>query len=209
MNRSSIKLFNSQISFGVVKNKAELKEVLKVRKSAYVRAQKISPSTPLEEMTDRFDKNSVIIYAKTKGQVIGSVRVVLAKKFDELEHHRFINLSKLKLKAHECVGITRLCVDPRYQGSDVATELLNFSFYQMVLLGRKYLISGATEKEMKFYRKYGMSPTGLYYENKDLKGLRHELMLFNVEQFVTQTNHYHCGFHQFVSRGQALDERIN
>jgi hypothetical protein len=173
------------LTFGFVKNESEYKEVLKLRHLAYTQVGKMDPNSPIESAGDIFDSRARILYAKHKGKMVGSIRLMFHSANDLFEHEQFLSLPSEFPRKEEIVEMTRLCTDPNYRGMDLFYSICARASLAIVQSGRKYMLGSTVDKLLPVYQKIGWMPTGQYYEHKDLGNEKHQLLLCNMEECVS------------------------
>lgn len=168
------------LDFSYVKNKAQYEQVLELRKLAYSSVGKIEEDIDSAEMADEYDARARILTVKHQDRIVGSVRLMFHNDYDETDHARYVSYPDSLPSITKVAEASRLCVDPSQRGSDIGYELLNHMFLTSLKSDRRYVLSGAAKKEMKFYEKVGWRKTGITYQNEALGGVEHELMLLDV-----------------------------
>jgi len=166
----------------------EYNEILKLRHQAYSLAGKTPQGATYLDMKDQFDRDAVIVAAKSRGEIAGSVRIMFPNSGTMTEHGRFVEYPKEFPPVVQVAEVSRLCVAPKFSGGGIIYGLMTSMFIPALTNGRRYIFSGAAGKLLNFYEKCGGQRTGIKYQNTDLAGLVHELMLWDIFDLVTAKN---------------------
>ena len=178
------KHISNGLTFGFVKNEKEYAEVLKLRHQAYSQIGKMNSDADPKSAGDIFDSRARIMYAKHNGKMVGSIRIMFHSSNDMFEHEQFLALPSSFPKKEEIVEMTRFCTDVDYRGMDLFYEICARASLAIVQSGRRYMLGSTVEKLLPVYKKLGWTPTGLYYEHKDLGNERHEILLCDMRDCV-------------------------
>lgn len=171
------KYIRDQLEFSYSSSPEEYQQILKLRLEAYRRAGKVSPDTTAEQMADEFDKNSKIIVAKFRGEVVGSMRITRCLgPHDKFELDASITLPK-KLPRLQTIEISRLCVDNRFENTDVVLGLIERATILGLQLGVKRVITSCVTEMLPYYAKMGFYPTGLQFKLETLGGIPHHFLM--------------------------------
>ena len=173
------------LEYDYMKGKDEYEEILKLRHHAYSLAGKTAQNATYMDMADKFDENAIIIAAKYRGEIVGSVRLMLHNTNDVTEHGRYVDYPKDFPPITQVAEGSRLCVAPKFSGRGVTYGLLTCMIVSALINGRKTIFSGAAGTLLDFYQKCGSRLTRVKYQNTSLAGLTHELMLMDIPDIVT------------------------
>jgi predicted GNAT family N-acyltransferase len=168
------------LEYVYVKADDEYEEVLKLRHLAYSLAGKTAKGATYLDMADRFDKEAVIIAAKWRGEIVGTVRMMLPNTNEVTDHGRYVEYPKNFPPITQVAEGSRLCVAPQFNGRGITYGLATCMVISALVNGRKTYFSGATGTLLDFYQKCGWQLTGVEYQNTALAGLTHELMLLDI-----------------------------
>ncbi len=170
--------------FGNVQSEADYREVLALRRAAYVHAKKVSPDATDEQMGDEFDLRSRIVTARYRGRLVGSTRVVFARTdSDRLKHDDYVTLPSWLPPRTEIIESSKTCTDPEFRGSDLFYSLLKHMAIVTLQAGRRYLLMSCTDALRPLYGKLGCADVGVTYVHPTM-GLRHHVMMGDVVSMV-------------------------
>jgi len=170
--------------FGSVRTEDEYREVLALRRAAYVNARKVSPDAPLEQMGDALDARSRIVTARYRGRLVGSTRVVFARTDrDRLKHDDYVTLPTSLPPRTEIIESSKTCTDPAFRGSDLFYSLLKHMAIVTLQARRRWLLMSCTDALRPLYRKLGCKDLGVTYVHPTM-GLRHHVMIGDVLSMV-------------------------
>lgn len=176
------KYVKSHIDFSIVQNAKEYEAVLRLRKEAYARAGKVDEGVEAEDMGDIFDFNSVIVVAKLKDEVIGSVRVTYCKNpSDQFELDHSITIPA-NLPRDKSIEISRLCVSNAFQSTDLVLGLVERCTEIGLKMKMKYVITSCVKEMLPYYDKLGFKQTGITFELKTLNAIPHYFITLDVRK---------------------------
>ncbi len=172
------------IDFGSLQSDEEYREVLRLRRLAYVHAKKVSADAKDVDMADAFDARSRILVAKHRGQVVGTARLMFPDSgTDRLNHEDFLELPPELPPRTELVEVFKTCTHPGYRGSDLFYALLQHVALVIVQAGRRYALMSATDSLAPIYQRFGFRHTGASYEHPAMR-MRHHLMVLDVARVI-------------------------
>lgn len=166
--------------FGNVTNEEEYREVLALRKLAYVHAKKISPDANEDQLGDEFDAISRIVTARYRGRLVGSTRVVFARTdADRLKHDDYVKLPAWMPPRTEMIESSKTCTHPDFRRSDLFYSLLKQMAIVMLQSGRRWLLMSCTDALRPLYKKLGCTDVGVTYVHPTM-GIKHHVMMGDV-----------------------------
>jgi len=170
--------------FGSVADEDDYREVLALRRLAYVHAEKVSPDAADEEMGDAFDPQSRIITARYRGKMVGSIRVMFPRsESDRLKHEDYCELPASLPPRTEIVEMSKACTHPEFRGSDLFYSIIKHGGLVAIQSRRKYILMSCTDQLYPIYKKLGFKDLGVSYVHAKM-GLRHYVMLGEVAAMV-------------------------
>ena len=170
--------------FGSVRNEDEYREVLALRRLAYVHAGKASPDTADEKMGDDFDRHSRIITARYRGRLVGSIRVTFPRtETDRLKHEDYCELPASLPPRTEIVEMSKACTHPEFRGSDLFYSIIKHGGLVAIQSRRRYILMSCTDQLYPIYMKLGFQDLGVSYVHATM-GLRHRVLLGEVAAMV-------------------------
>jgi predicted N-acetyltransferase YhbS len=176
----SPKYLKTHVDFSHVTTDDEYAQVLQLRREAYGRAKKIEEDTRADDMKDIFDFNSLILIAKVKDQVVGSVRLTYCKHpNDEFELDHSIEIPNW-IPRGQSVEISRLCVRTDFEHTDLVLGLIERCTEMANKMGMQYVISSCVDSMVPYYKKLGFKITELTFELKTLNNLLHYFILHDL-----------------------------
>ena len=179
------KKVSDKLQYSYVSSKEEYDEVLKLRHLAYKAAGKVDPNSEYSSMGDMYDTRARIIIARHHGEIVGSVRVMFHEPEDSLELEQFVQLPSRFPRKDESVEVTRFCVHPKFQGSDLLFGLMKQLFLVMTQTHRKWIISFASKDMIKkFYLKFGAELTDVQFKHTQLNNIDQHVFLFDIEKVI-------------------------
>ena len=169
---------------GVADMSTEYDEILDLRWRAYSKAGKLAHGRTVDQMGDQYDNEAMILVARHHGRIVASVRLVLGREGQDLEHQTFVhNLPGLPPNAQIVEG-TKFCVDPNYQRSDIFYRLCQECMVATLKSGRRYFLLNAAMGMIRVYRQLGLRPVGEAFPHPHLADIPHQAMLVDVEGAV-------------------------
>lgn len=175
---------SSQFDFSYSKSARDYEDVLKLRLEAYQASGKLSDDVDLEFMRDEFDSRSRILTVRLNGELIGSARAMFHEIGDKTSHERYLSYPPDFPQITECLEVSRVCVNPGYQGAGLARELAKHLALLTVKAGRKYIFLSAAEGLIDFWKDLGFRETGITYVHKQLGNLDHKLLVNDVQKSI-------------------------
>lgn len=170
--------------FGNAQDEGDYREVLALRKLAYVQAGKVSPDAPEAEMGDDFDRQSRIVTARYRGRLVGSIRVMFPRsESDRLKHEDYCELPASLPPRTEIVEMSKACTHPEFRGSDLFYSIIKHGALAAIQSRRKYILMSCTDQLYPIYKKLGFDDLGVSYVHAKM-GLRHYVMLGEVAAMV-------------------------
>lgn len=179
--KSDFKTFD----FSYVKDKWEYEQVLELRKKAYIAASKVDQSIQSHEFADEFDSRARILIVRKNNEIVGSVRVMFHKDFSDsiLARNRAF-IDDKNITSDNSVEASRLCVDPKFQGFEVALNLLSHFTLTAIKAGKRYIYGGASDRMVDFYRRAGWKISTNTYSSESLRGIIHNVVYVDLHNVV-------------------------
>ncbi len=147
---------------GSVRDEEDYREVLALRRAAYVAAGKASPDAPDEQMGDALDARSRIVTARYNGRLVGSIRVTFPRtEADRLGHEEFCQLPRSFPARTEVVEMSRACTDPEFRGSDLFYAVTKQAALIAIQAKRRWILMSCTDELHALYRKLGLRDLGI------------------------------------------------
>lgn len=170
--------------FGSVRDEEDYREVLALRRLAYVRAGKASPRATEAQMGDELDTRSRIITARHRGRLIGSIRVAFPRgEGDRLKHEDYCALPRSLPPRAEIVEVSKACTDPEFRGSDLFYSMVKHAALVTIQARRRWILMSCTDELRGIYRKLGMVDVGVTYVHPTM-GARHHVMLGDAASMI-------------------------
>lgn len=169
------------IDFKYVRTEEEYRQVLELRRKAYMEAGKI---TNEDDLADVFDSRSRIIIGTYRGQIVASCRLIYNDIEDLMEHESFVKFDGDFPRRDEICEITRVCTHPDFRGSDILLALFRFSAKTVIHSGRKYVLGSATKELLAIYTRLGFKTTKYTYDHKQLNNAQHVVFIGNVHKIA-------------------------
>ncbi|HET8538998.1 MAG TPA: GNAT family N-acyltransferase [Anaeromyxobacter sp.] len=179
--RSTARAFD----LGSVRDEQEYREVLALRRVAYIAAGKASPDTTDEEMGDALDARSRIVTARWNGRLVGSIRVTFPRtEADRLRHEDYCALPPGFPARTEVVEMSKACTDPEFRGSDLFYAVTKQAALVAIQARRRFILMSCTDDLHRLYRKLGLVDLGIEYVHPTM-GARHHVMLGDAVSMIT------------------------
>jgi predicted GNAT family N-acyltransferase len=175
------------VDFGFVRTPEEYREVLALRRLAYVHAKKASADVKDVDMGDGFDARSRIVYARHAGRIVASVRLMFPRDAtDALKHEEYLALPGLPPR-DQIVEASKACTHPDFRGGDLFYRLMHLAALTTMQAGRKHILMSCTRALLPVYCKLGFRPFRAEYVHPSM-GIAHQVLLAEVSHMV-------CGVH--------------
>ncbi len=173
------------LDFGAVRTEEEYREVLALRRLAYLRAGKAGPEVRDEDMADALDARSRILVAKYRGRIVACVRLLFPPTPDSpLKHEDYLALPPGTPPRDEIVELSKFCTHPEFRGSDLFYTLVKHCALTTLQSGRRYAVMSCTDELVKPYGRVGFRKLGASYVHPGMK-LEHHLMMAEVARVVS------------------------
>lgn len=170
--------------FGYVRGEDDYREVLALRRLAYLHAAKISPDASDEAMGDGFDRQSRIVTARYRGRLVGTIRVMFPRsESDRLKHEDYCELPASLPPRTEIVEMSKACTHPEFRGSDLFYSIIKHGALAAIQSRRRYILMSCTDQLYPIYKKLGFKDLGISYVHASM-GLEHHLMLGEIAAMV-------------------------
>ena len=175
------------LDFTYASTEEEYRQVLELRKMAYSRVGKVKTDLSAEAMGDAFDKRSRILIAKTRGMVVGSMRLIYNGPNDKMEHEQYTTLPAAFPPRDETVEVTRICTHPDYRGEDLLVGMFAHCAVASLQSGKRWILGSATKKLLPIYERVGGKTTSVSYRHQALGGDEHFIVLLDLQQRMLAT----------------------
>lgn len=170
---------------GSVRDEADYREVLALRRAAYVAAGKAPPDATDEQMGDALDARSRIVTARYNGRLVGSIRVTFPRaESDRLRHEDYCELPRDFPARTEVVEMSKACTHPEFRGSDLFYAVTKQAALVAIQARRRYILMSCSDDLHALYRKLGLADLGIAYVHPTM-GVRHHVMLGDAVSMIT------------------------
>lgn len=170
------------LHFKTASTTKELDDVIKLRHRAYQLAGKLSHDE--EPCLDQFDKRSIIIVAKHHNKVVASLRLIIAKKNQLLEHEYSLVLPRNFPRKENTIEITRVCTHPDYRHGDLLEGLFQYTSFIAMAHGRSWILGSSTDELLPLYQKMGFRKSSIRFNHVGLGKTVHTLFLANKDDIL-------------------------
>ena len=158
------------LEFACVSTDDEYREVLALRRLAYVQAGKVSANVHDEQMADPLDASSRIVVAKHRGRVVATVRLYFPRgPEDRLKHEDFLPLPPGFPARDDVVEFSKFCTDPEFRGSDLFYTLVKRCALATMQSGRRYALMSCTAPLAPAYARLGFRKVGASYVHPTMR----------------------------------------
>jgi hypothetical protein len=145
------------IDWGFAETVKDFKDVAALRLLTYADE---SRENIVRSMT--FDDRSRQLIGRFRGQIVASLRLIFCSLEDDLfELESYMPLPAEYLQRLATAEPSLLCIHPDFQHTDLAIDLLRFTFFVMLQAGRKWAIHASNPYLVPFLLKMGFVDTGL------------------------------------------------
>ncbi|MGE3974745.1 MAG: hypothetical protein AB7F59_09500 [Bdellovibrionales bacterium] len=171
--------------FSYAATKEEYKEVLALRSLCYKGAGKLKADASIVASQAPLDDISRIVFVKHQGRPIASVALSFPSDEDvvlDVERGLGRKLPQGFPRKNELVEISRLCIHPDYQSSDLLIRMVQEMAKVVIQSDRRYIVSSTDEKMWPFYKVIGWKKTELEYDHPFLSNLRHTIIIGDRER---------------------------
>ena len=173
------------MDFGAVRSEEEYREVLALRRLAYVHAGKAGPEATDEQMADALDARSRILVAKYRGRIVATVRLLFPPTPDApLKHEDYVALPAGTPPRDEIVELSKFCTHPEFRGSDLFYTLVKHCALTTLQSARRFAVMSCTDEPVKAYGRSSASGPGRLLRPPD-DGLEHHLMMAEAARVVS------------------------
>ena len=179
---------SSKVDFRFVKNEKEYREVLELRKTAYLNVGKAKESDKVESFSDIYDARSRIVIGEFNGKIIATSRLTFHEHTDQFEQQEFSDKLEGFPQPHESLEIMRVCVHPDFQSSDVLLGMFHFNALTAVQSKRKFVVMSVTEEMLLFYSRIGFQATDIKYPHPVLNNTTHHVCVADVVEGMSGKN---------------------
>ncbi len=182
------KNYGEHIRMSLVSSESEYDEVLKLRWRAYKNEGKVGSDSDWSSMKDIYDSRSLIYSVRIGKTLVASIRLIFSKESGDLpfeKYFAFENLEQFKgLSRSDILEISRLAIDPLFQGSDILVTIFRNLIVELVISTKvKYSACTATPDIAKYYKAFGAITASDQIDHPQLKGDYLRLYYFDNENF--------------------------
>lgn len=183
-NGFELRCTSRAFDFGCVRNDDDYREVLALRRLAYVHARKVGAEARDEDMADGFDAQSRILVARHQGRVVASVRLMFPQgPGDPLKHAEYLELPRTMPSRDRLVEVSKACTHPDFRGSDLFYSMMKLTALTTAQAGRQFIFMSCTDGLLGIYRKLGMRKLGTGYVHPTM-GLVHHVMIGDAARMI-------------------------
>jgi predicted GNAT family N-acyltransferase len=183
-NGFELRCTSRAFDFGCVRTDAEYREVLALRRLAYLHAGKLGPEARDEDMADAFDAQSRILVARHQGRVVATVRLMFPQGPDDaLKHAEYLELPETMPARDRLVEVSKACTHPDFRGSDLFYSMMKLTALTTAQSGREFIFMSCTDGLVTIYRKLGMRELGAGYVHPTM-GLTHHVMIGDAARMI-------------------------
>jgi hypothetical protein len=173
------------VEYSYARSIEEYQNVLELRRTAYLRAQKIAADVKPENLSDALDAKSRIIVAKYRQEVVASTRLVFHGPEDSYEVEKHTALPANFPSKYDSVEASRLCIHPDFQKGDIFLGLFKQLGITAAQARKRYIVSFASDEMLPFYMKAGATKTSTNFKHSGLNGLRHHVIVWDIAQAIS------------------------
>ena len=171
------------VDFGFAQTPEEYREVLALRRLAYVHAKKASADVKDVDMGDGFDASSRIVFARHAGRMVASVRLMFPRAAtDRLKHEDYLALPSLPPR-DQIVEASKACTHPDFRGGDLFYRMMNLAALTTMQAGRRFILMSCTQSLLPVYSKLGFRPIRAEYVHPSMR-LAHQVLIAEVAHMV-------------------------
>lgn len=185
---SNYRDFGPLIRMVPVQTNEQFEEILKRRLSAYRAANKVDSDQGWQEMRDEYDKNAINYSIQIGTTVVGTIRIIFSEngsRFPFEEYFKWDSNPLLqKSERSQVAEISRLAIDPVFQGSDIFL----IAFRNIIVeIGQKRIahpVCLATDDVAVHYKRIGAIKIGGPFPHKVMKNSDLNFYLFDPTRIV-------------------------
>lgn len=185
-----IRKLRSAVRIELVSTPADYAKVLQVRFKSYKEANKLDENATVEDMADEFDQRSILLAAKIDSAIVATVRLVAAEETGQtFPFESYLDFEKLKLNLERpsYFEVSRLAVDPDFQGTDVLISIFKEISKNAVVNARSLLCIAAKSLRQN-YERIGFRTISKEMPHKVLKNETMAIMHANTNEFIQGKN---------------------
>ncbi|MFH2064106.1 MAG: GNAT family N-acetyltransferase [Pseudomonadota bacterium] len=178
----AFKGYRPLIKFRSLRTHNEYLEVLKLRRQAYVSANKIDPKSTDTDLASELDRKSRILVAYHHERLVGAVSLLFPDHEEMIldTERTFENGYPAKLPSKtKMIEIARLCITPDYRATDILRGMFEHIYRILITSGRDYVLSSTDDHMWTLYKQMGFKKVGISYNHPVLKGIEHHIMILN------------------------------
>ena len=187
------KHIKKHLQFDYLITEEDYLKVLELRQLAYTSTGKIPKETQLASTADRYDDYSRIIICRHKGKIRGPAEIGIIQlrvTFCDTKDQKFELEESIKLplqfqSRQELAEISRMCIHPDFQRTDLVVGLIERAFMYTLKTGKKYIITSCDNKMLRFYKMLGFTSSGITFELKTLNDVPHEFIYVKTKKGLT------------------------
>jgi predicted GNAT family N-acyltransferase len=178
----AFKGYRPLIKFRSLRTHNEYLEVLKLRRQAYVSANKIDPKSTDTDLASELDRKSRILVAYHHTRLVGTVSLLFPDHEEMIldTERTFENGYPAKLPSKtKMIEIARLCITSDYRATDILWGMIEHIYRILITSGREYVLSSTDDHMWTLYKQMGFKKVGISYNHPVLKGIEHHVMILN------------------------------
>ena len=176
----------ADLEYSVVPYPQRIEEILEVRRVARCAARQNAPETLAGEMLDRCDLAASMAIAEHEGRIVGTMR--MTRPLDDTILHptnRYLGPIVGLPHREDYLELSRACVHPDYQGHGILWHLTAQMLIAARAAGKTYLLGGATEQMVRFWKRCGFRQTETIYRIPTAPGVDHYLIVLEIEEVLS------------------------
>jgi len=149
--------FSERIKVKIANSQEEIEEIFRFRWKIYKEAEYITlEDFPNQQLSDKYDKNSLNIFALKDGTLAGCVRFILPSEIG-LPTEKAFNLKDLNFPKNEMGEISKLCIDKKYRKTSAGKKMFLIfmaEFYKFTKKNNmKYALIGTDPRLKRCFEK--------------------------------------------------------
>lgn len=182
------KQFGGHIRMSLISSDSEYEEILKLRWRAYKNEGKVDANSDYSSMKDVYDSRSLIYSIRIGKTLVASIRLIFSKEPGDLPFEKYFAFDEVNMfkgrSRDDVLEISRLAIDPLFQGSDILITIFRNLVVELVLnVNVKYSACTATRDIAKYYKAFGAIPASQEVNHPQLKDEFLRLYYFDNENF--------------------------
>lgn len=181
----SFSTIGGAVDFKYAKTEEDYRQVLELRRLAYINEGKAEPDATLESMATSLDSKARIVMGFFKGKLVASAAVIYHEINSRTEQEDFIEWNSELPPKGSLVEINRVCTHPSFRKADLFLKLYKFMLILVVQSKRRNVVICATEELVPLYQKLGFDLTSHKYAHSKLNNKTHWVLHCDVFKKVS------------------------